>query len=144
MAVSCGQNSPSQNSTLSDSENRATASDSEATGNIPENSSLPDQANRTLASDSDRAGKWETETIAAGTQAHIDDVAIGAGNFWDEYEGGDGNKEPRQSAGLWISVKDDSAANRTIRVSKGSKFSAGRFNFEVLEVTDNVIRLRFR
>lgn len=86
----------------------------------------------------------ETLAIASNTQATIDDVKIGAGNFREgEYESAGGIKETGRTAALWVSVRDDPSADRSIRVGAGSRFSAGRFSFEVLEVTGDTVRIRF-
>jgi hypothetical protein len=86
----------------------------------------------------------DTVNIVTNTQARVGEVQIGAGNFWDgEYEGTDGNKQTGRSAGLWISISGDPSAHRTLRVGAGTKFTADRYAFEVLEVTDDTVRIRY-
>src|ERR1044072_2973186 len=61
-------------------------------------------------------------SFVSNTQAHLDKVAIGVGNFWaDEYIVADGSKMTGQSCGVFISVKDDPASVRSIRVGRGSE-----------------------
>ena len=84
-------------------------------------------------------------SIESGTQAHVDTVAIGVGNCWEaEYTRADGSKLTGQSCALWISVKDDPAGGRSLRVGRGSAFLAGKYSFEVIDVADDSIRLRYR
>ena len=84
-------------------------------------------------------------TIQSGTQAHVDTVAIGVGNCWEaEFTRANGSKLTGQSCALWISVKDDAAGGRSIRVGSGSVFSAGEYSFEVIDVSDDSIHLRYK
>jgi hypothetical protein len=83
--------------------------------------------------------------IESGTQAQLGDVRIGAGNIWEaEYLRTDDTRETGLSAALWISVRDDQAGGHALRVGRGSTFSAGGFVFDVIEVSDDTVRLRYR
>jgi hypothetical protein len=116
------------------------------TTSSPEAGATPPLAGGELKKNrSDADAGWQDLHISSGTQAHLDTVAIGAGNFWEaEYTGADGNKQTGQTAGLWLSFEDAPAENRTIRVGRGSKFSAGKYDFEVMEVANDAVRLRYK
>ncbi len=89
------------------------------------------------------AARTDVLILVSNTQATLEEVRIGAGNFREgEYQTADGGARKGASAGLWISVRDEPAANRHIRVGKGSTFAAGRYSFEVLEVGSDTVRLR--
>ena len=81
-------------------------------------------------------------TIATNTQATVDDVRIGAGNFWDEEWDEGGQKKKGKTAMLWIYVRDDASKNDKIRVHPGSKFTASKLKFEVTSVDDTTVQLR--
>jgi hypothetical protein len=86
----------------------------------------------------------DTLNLESNTQATIEDVRIGAGNFWvGEYAGSDGKPRTGPSAALWIYVRGDSSLNQKLRVGADSRFSASRFAFEVLDVGDHTVRMRY-
>lgn len=83
-------------------------------------------------------------TISDNTQGSVGDVHIGAGNFGvSEYEAAEGKKNWGPAARLWINVNNDPSSTKTFPAGKGSKFSAGRFTFEVLEVTKDKVIIQF-
>src|SRR5687768_14121125 len=56
-------------------------------------------------------------TIEETTQIHLNGVAIGVGNIWEEdYTPPSGGSTRGLTAGLFISVKEDPSQNRTLRV----------------------------
>jgi hypothetical protein len=66
--------------------------------------------------------------IEATTQAQLDGVGVGAGNFWEgEYALPDGSRRTGLSAGLWIGPA-------AIRVGPGSVVTVGVGRWEVLAV----------
>ena len=85
-------------------------------------------------------------SIESNTQATIDDrVRIGAGNFREgDYTAATGEQRRGRSAALWISLRDapGERADQALRVGAGSRFSAGELTFDVLQVSDDVVRLR--
>ena len=86
-----------------------------------------------------------TLRIATNTQATLDDVRIGAGNFRDdERADSDGRAIRGYTAGLWIYVRGDPAADRHIRVGTGSTFSASGCDFKVVDVTRSMVTLEYR
>jgi hypothetical protein len=67
--------------------------------------------------------------IVATTQAHVDGVAVGAGNIWSgAYTLPDGTERTGLSAGLWIG-----GAN-AVRVGPGSVVQIGPARWEVIAV----------
>jgi len=101
--------------------------------------------NRRSSGNAGNSAMWTDLTIESNTQAHIGNVAIGAGNCWTaEFTGADGNKLTGLSCALWISVKDDPAGGHSLRVGPGSTFAAGNYDFEVVEVFDDAIRLQYK
>jgi hypothetical protein len=86
----------------------------------------------------------ESIVIESNTQATLDDVKIGAGNFWDdEWEEG-GQKKKGMTAGLWVFVRDDAAKNQTLRVHAGSTFTASKLAITVKAVEGKLVRLSVR
>ncbi len=81
-------------------------------------------------------------TIVTNTQATIDDVKIGAGNFRESDSVDDaGKKERVTTAGLWISVRGDPSQDRTIRAYGGLTFDAGSLRFSVRAVNAQDVEL---
>jgi hypothetical protein len=114
------------------------------------NADSPTPAERSTANsgssiDSREAQMSDELTVQSGTQAHLDSVAIGVGNCWEtEYTRADGSKPTGPSCALWISVKDDPAGGRSMRVGAGSIFTAGKYSFEVIDVNDDSIHLLYK
>jgi hypothetical protein len=82
--------------------------------------------------------------LASNTQATLGNVRIGAGNFRDDdYVDGLGESKNGPTAGLWLFIQDRPAEDRHLRVGTGSSFTAGRLSFEVLEVTNDTVYLRY-
>jgi hypothetical protein len=82
-------------------------------------------------------------TIATNTQAEIDDVRIGCGNFWDaEYTDPAGAKKKGMTAMLWIYVRGDTSKDQKLRVHPGFKFTASKMDFEVTAVTDKTVDVK--
>jgi hypothetical protein len=114
------------------------------------NAESPTPAERSTANsgpslDSREAKMSDDLTIQSGTQAHLDSVAIGVGNCWEaEFTRADGSKPAGPSCALWVSVKDDPAGGRSLRAGAGSIFTAGKYSFEVIDVDDDSIHLRYK
>jgi hypothetical protein len=86
----------------------------------------------------------DTIRLVSNTQATVGNVRIGAGNFRDDsYVNGLGESSNGPTAGLWVFVKDHPTQDRHLRVGAGSTFAAGRLSFEVLEVTNDTVQLRY-
>lgn len=84
-------------------------------------------------------------TIVRNTQATIDDVKIGAGNFKEaSYVDESGEHARGRVAALWISVRDDPAHDRAITVYPGKTFEAGSATFAVRRVTSTEVSLLAR
>jgi hypothetical protein len=67
--------------------------------------------------------------IVSNTQAHLDGVGVGAGNFWDgEYALPDGARRNGPSAGLWI------GGGNAVRVGPGSVVTVGSGRWEVVAI----------
>ncbi|MEJ7735214.1 MAG: hypothetical protein WKG00_39270 [Polyangiaceae bacterium] len=82
-------------------------------------------------------------TIATNTQAEIDDVRIGCGNFWDaDYTDPAGAKKKGITAMLWVYVKGDTSKDQKLRVHPGFKFTASKMDFEVTAVTDKTVDVK--
>jgi len=82
-------------------------------------------------------------TIATNTQAEIDDVRIGCGNFWDaDYTDPAGAKKKGMTAMLWVYVKRDTSKDQKLRVHPGFKFTASKMDFEVTAVTDKTVDVK--
>jgi hypothetical protein len=81
--------------------------------------------------------------LQANTQATLDGVRIGAGNFWEgEYQLATGEKKHGRTAGIWVFVQAVPLAQEHHRVGVGSKLAAGNLDLEVIEVTRDTVRLR--
>lgn len=82
-------------------------------------------------------------TIATNTQAEIDDVRIGCGNFWDaEYDDGAGGKKKGMTAMLWVYTRGAPDKDQKLRVHPGFKFTASKMAFEVTAVTDKTVDVK--
>jgi hypothetical protein len=88
------------------------------------------------------AGPGTLRTIEAGTQMHLDGVALGVGNIWDEEYAPNGDPPRRGlTAGLFISVEGDAAQNRTVRVHPGQDVEVPGYRLHVTSVEPRQIQL---
>ena len=88
------------------------------------------------------AGPGELRTIASGTQMHLDGVAIGVGNIWDEeYVPTGGTPVVGLTALLFISPTDETIANSTVRVHPGQEVDVPGYRLHVVSVEPGLVRL---
>jgi hypothetical protein len=81
-------------------------------------------------------------TIEETTQIHLNGVAIGVGNIWEEdYTPPGGGSTRGLTAGLFISVKEDPSQNRTLRVHPGQEVTVPGYRLQVVSVESREIRL---
>jgi hypothetical protein len=113
---------------------------------VPATAAVPSGANPLPSGSADPASSAQPAgpmnvTIAANTQATIEDVRIGAGNFWNDEWDESGEKRRGKTAMLWIYLRDDASKNDKIRVHPRSTFTASKFKFEVTAVDDTSVQL---
>jgi hypothetical protein len=88
------------------------------------------------------SGPGTLQTITAGTQIHLEGVAVGAGNIWeDDYVTADGTSERGLRAALFVRVKDDASQNRSQRVHAGLDVDAPGYRFHVVSVRPTSVQL---
>ncbi|MFN2420279.1 MAG: hypothetical protein ABR527_02705 [Gemmatimonadota bacterium] len=81
-------------------------------------------------------------TIEETTQIHLNGVAIGVGNIWEEdYTPIGGGSTRGLTAGLFISVKEDPSQSRTLRVHPGQEVTVPGHRLQVVSVEPREIRL---
>lgn len=85
----------------------------------------------------------ETVTVETGTQITLGDVRIGVGNIWEEeYTPEGGTPRRGLTAGLWISVRNDPAQDRHVRVHPGQSVLVPGYQLVILAVERRSIRMR--
>jgi hypothetical protein len=84
-------------------------------------------------------------SIESNTQAHVGQLAIGAGNFWEEEYSAPG-EAPRRglTAGLWLTYRDDPTHNQHLRVYPGQEIVVPGYRLSVLAVEPRSIRVAVR
>ena len=91
------------------------------------------------------AGADDLLAIESNTQAHVGQLAIGAGNFWeDEYTPPGEAARRGLTAGLWLTYRDDPAQNRQLRVYPGQEIVVPGYRLRVISVEPRVVRLAIR
>jgi hypothetical protein len=87
-------------------------------------------------------GPGERLTIQSTTQAHLQGVAIAAGNIWEEeYTTASGVKQRGLTAMLFISVENDPSRNQALRVHPGQELSIPGYHLNVLLVEERYVHL---
>jgi hypothetical protein len=84
-------------------------------------------------------------SIESNTQAHVGQLAIGAGNFSeDEYT--PPGEAPRRglTAGLWLSYREEPAQNRHLRVYAGQEIVVPGYRLHIIAVEPTIVRLAIR
>lgn len=87
-------------------------------------------------------GPGEVQSIESNTQMHLEGVAVGAGNFWEEkYSTPDGTQKRGLTGALFITVEDDDSQSRNLRVHPGSEVEVPGYRFHVLSVKESSIEI---
>jgi len=88
------------------------------------------------------AGADDLLAIESNTQAHVGQLGIGAGNFWEEEYTPPG-ETPRRglTAGLWFTYRDDPAQNRHLRVYPGQEIVVPGYRLRILAVEPGTVRV---
>lgn len=87
-------------------------------------------------------GPGTLQSITEGTQIHLEGVAVGAGNIWeDDYVTADGRSKRGLRAALFITVKDDASQNRSQRVYAGLDVDAPGYRFHVVSVRETSVQI---
>ncbi|MPZ50660.1 MAG: hypothetical protein GEU75_15410 [Dehalococcoidia bacterium] len=80
-------------------------------------------------------GPGTLHAIEATTQLHLEGVAIGVGNIWEEeYTPAGENSRRGLTAGLFISVEKDASQNRNLRVHSGQEVIIPGYRLQVISV----------
>jgi hypothetical protein len=81
-------------------------------------------------------------SIQATTQLHLEGVALGVGNIWEEEYTPEGQEPQRGlTALLFISVQNDSSQNRQVRVHPGQELDVPGYHLQVLAVEERYVHL---
>jgi hypothetical protein len=87
-------------------------------------------------------GPGTVQRIVSGTQMHLDGVAIGVGNIWDEqYTTQDGTPKQGRTAAVFIAVEEDASQSRTLRVYPGLEVDAPGYRLHVVSVEDTSVQI---
>jgi hypothetical protein len=114
-----------------------------ATTNTP--SSLGTASAASATAQPGRTAADDVLSIESNTQAHVGQLAIGAGNFWeDEYT--PPGEAPRRglTAGIWLTYRDDPAQNRHLRVHPGQEIVVPGYHLRVISIESRIVRVAIR
>ncbi len=79
-------------------------------------------------------------TIESSTQMHLDGVGVGVGNIHEEaYTSADGTSHTGLTAGVFITVEDDTSLNQNIRVHPGQELEVPGYRLHVVAVEPDAI-----
>jgi hypothetical protein len=87
-------------------------------------------------------GPGSVRAVMDGTQMHLEGVGVGVGNIWEaEYVTEDGTRKRGPTAGLWISVEEDTSQNRHLRVHDGFDVNVPGYRLHVVSVGESSVEI---